>query len=176
MAQSDALRRYLDEGMRFSQLTQSRAEEIVNRLVKAGELQADQAQSAVQELLDRSRKSTERLLAVIRKEVGAQVGSLGLATKADLARLERRVDALARAAGSTTSTQRATKASRTTKATTSGRAAKSGSTAKSRASSKATAKKAGATRTTKKAGGAASRRSTRAGGTASSGGSSSSSR
>ena len=44
MPQNDLLKRYLDAGLAFSALTQSRAEALVRDLVKAGELQADQAQ------------------------------------------------------------------------------------------------------------------------------------
>ncbi len=94
MAQSDVLKRYLDAGANFTQLTQKRAEAIVNDLVKAGEVQTNQASQAVQDLLDRSRKATESLVAQVRTEVRDQVKGLGLATKADIARLERRIDAV----------------------------------------------------------------------------------
>ncbi|MEY2477519.1 MAG: hypothetical protein QOG87_2834, partial [Actinomycetota bacterium] len=46
MAQNDMLRRYLDAGMAFTQLTRARAEAIVKDLVKAGELQREQTQDA----------------------------------------------------------------------------------------------------------------------------------
>ena len=94
MAQSDVLKRYLDAGIAFTQLTRQRAEEIVRDLVKAGEVQSDQAQQAVQELVDRSRENTERFVSVVRKEIRDQVGNLGLATRDDIARLERRIDGL----------------------------------------------------------------------------------
>ena len=69
MAQSDVLRRYLDAGTNFTQLTQKRAEAIVADLVKAGEVQTTQASEAVQDLLERSRKTTESLVAQVRGEV-----------------------------------------------------------------------------------------------------------
>ena len=93
MAQLDALRKYLEAGMAFTQTTRARAEEIVGNLVRAGELQTEQTQQQVQELVDRSRENTERLVNVVRTEVVGQLGSLGFATKADLAKLERKVDA-----------------------------------------------------------------------------------
>lgn len=91
MAQRDLFKRYLDAGMEFSALTQARAEAIVNDFVKAGEVKASQAQQAAQDLLERSRKNSERRMDQVRKEVRSTVASLGLATQADIARLERRL-------------------------------------------------------------------------------------
>ena len=91
MPPNEALKRYLDQGVEFTQITQKRAEEIVNRLVKQGELRAEQAQGRGAELVDRSRKSSERLAKQIRDEVRSQVQNLGLATQADVVRLERRL-------------------------------------------------------------------------------------
>ncbi len=92
--QNDLLKRYLDAGMAFTQMTQQRAEAIVRDLVRAGEVQAEQAQQMTEELFERSRRNTERLLETVRKEIRSQVNNLGLATQADIARLERRIDAL----------------------------------------------------------------------------------
>ena len=91
MPQNDQLRRYLDAGIAFTQMTRQRAEAIVKDLVNAGEMQRDQTQQFVDELVERSRKNTEMLLDTVRKEVADQLSSLGLATKADLAALERRL-------------------------------------------------------------------------------------
>lgn len=91
MAQNDVLKRYLDAGLNFSALTQSRAEALVKDLVKAGELQADQAREAVTDLLERSRKNSEKLLDTVRKEVKAQITGLGVANKGDLDKLEARI-------------------------------------------------------------------------------------
>jgi polyhydroxyalkanoate synthesis regulator phasin len=94
MAPNDLFKRSLDAGISFSALTQSRAEALVRELVKAGELQADQAREAVVDLLDRSRKNSERLIELIAAEVRSQITSLGLASQADLDRLERRLASL----------------------------------------------------------------------------------
>jgi polyhydroxyalkanoate synthesis regulator phasin len=96
MAQNDLIKRYLDAGAAFTALTQSRAESIVKDLVKQGEVQTDQAQKVVAELVERSRKNSERVVETIRKEVRAQVSNLGLATKDDIARLERKINAVAK--------------------------------------------------------------------------------
>ena len=88
MAQSDALKKYLDAGMAFTQLTRSKAEQVVKELVAAGELQKNQAKSAIDELVERSRKNADVLAEQVRKEVDSQLSNLGLARKADLERLE----------------------------------------------------------------------------------------
>src|SRR5215218_9259132 len=93
-SQNDFLKRYVDAGIEFSQLTQKRAESIVRDLVKQGQIRQEQAQDAVQELLERSRKSSQKLASQIRAEVKDQVNSLGLVTKTELRRLERQVDKL----------------------------------------------------------------------------------
>src|SRR5437764_1184621 len=93
MPQNDLLRRYLDAGVAFTQMTRSRAEAIVKDLVKAGELQQKQAQKQVDDLVERSRKNTEQLMETIRKEVTAQLASVGIATKDDIARLEAKLEA-----------------------------------------------------------------------------------
>ena len=85
------LRRYLDAGMAFTQLTRARAEAIVKDLVKAGELQREQTQDALEDLLERSRKNTDQLREIVRKEIRQQLAAIGLATKDDIARLERKL-------------------------------------------------------------------------------------
>src|SRR5436190_13609101 len=93
MPQNDSLKRYLDAGMAFTQMTRSRAEAIVKDLVKAGELQQKQAQKQVDDLMERSRKNTEQLLDLIRGEITNQLSAMGLATKDDIARLESKLAA-----------------------------------------------------------------------------------
>jgi polyhydroxyalkanoate synthesis regulator phasin len=133
MAQNDILKRYIDAVADFSELTQRRAEALVKELVKAGEVQGDQAREAVTELLERSRRNSEKLLETVRKEVRSQITSLGLASHADLDRFEARIASLLG-----TATAPATQAVATTK-----RAAKK-TTAKKAPAKKAGAKKAGA--------------------------------
>jgi polyhydroxyalkanoate synthesis regulator phasin len=91
MAENDMLRRYMDAGLAFTQMTRSRARAIVQDMVRAGELQREQTQEWVDDLLERSRKNTEQMLELVRKEVSQQLGSMGLATKEDLAKLEARL-------------------------------------------------------------------------------------
>ena len=90
-------KRYLDVGMTFTEMTRKRAEEFVRDLVKAGEVQQERAQKAVDDLVDRSRRNTEELVALVRQEIKSQVSTLGIATKDDIKRLEGRIDRLSKA-------------------------------------------------------------------------------
>ncbi|MGE3620479.1 MAG: phasin family protein [Acidimicrobiia bacterium] len=91
MADKDLLRKYLDAGMALTSMTQARAEAIVKDLVRAGEVQTEQAREAAADLLERSRQNTEKLTATVRKEIRQQISNLGLATRDDIARLERKI-------------------------------------------------------------------------------------
>ena len=99
MAQTNVLKKYLDAGVSFTNMTQAKAEALVKELVKAGEVQTEQAQTMVFELLERSRKNTEALIDQIRKEISASAESLGLATIADLTRLENLIAAITPGSG-----------------------------------------------------------------------------
>ena len=97
MAQTDLLKRYLDAGLAFTQMTQQRAESIVRDLVKAGEVQASEATKRRDDLLERSRQNTEKLFETFRKEVNDQVRSLGLATQSDVQALRLEIQSLKKA-------------------------------------------------------------------------------
>ncbi len=138
MAQNEAIRRYLDTGVQFTQMTQARAEAIVKDLVKAGELQTEQAQAAVSDLLDRSRRNADKFVEQVRKEVRSQVSNLGLATQDDIARLERKIASM-----SSSSRKAPAKKAATRKAPARKAAAKRTAATKS-AAKKSAAKKSGA--------------------------------
>jgi polyhydroxyalkanoate synthesis regulator phasin len=73
-------------------LTRHRAEQIAKELVKSGEVRRDQAAGWAKMLFDASRENRQEITRFIRSEMQNQVKGLGLATKSDLDRLERRVD------------------------------------------------------------------------------------
>jgi polyhydroxyalkanoate synthesis regulator phasin len=64
--------------MEVTEVPRKRAEQIVRDLVKAGEVGAHEAQERVEELLDRSRKTTEAFADRVRVEVQRQMEALGL--------------------------------------------------------------------------------------------------
>ena len=89
--QSSDWKRALEAGMQFTELRRSQARAIVAELVAQGHLARDQMGAAVDEVVEMSRRRSEDLRKVVQNEVQRQLGSLGLATKADLAALERRL-------------------------------------------------------------------------------------
>ena len=91
MSESDPLRKYVEAGIALTQLTRARAEAIVKDLVRAGDVQREHAQDRVEELLDRSRKGTDGLVGLIRREMSEQLSAMGFATKQDLAEMEARL-------------------------------------------------------------------------------------
>jgi polyhydroxyalkanoate synthesis regulator phasin len=98
MAQTDLLKKYLDAGLAFTQMTQQRAEAIIKDLVKAGEIQASEATKRRQELVERSRQNTEKMVESIRNEVQQQVRTMGLATQRDITALRKEIAALKKSA------------------------------------------------------------------------------
>jgi polyhydroxyalkanoate synthesis regulator phasin len=91
MPQATDWKRALETGMQFTELRRSQARAIVSDLVAHGHLAREHMTAAVDEVVEMSRRRSEDLRKMIQKEVQRQLGSVGLATKADLAALERRL-------------------------------------------------------------------------------------
>lgn len=89
------LHRFLAELTDFREVTQQKAEAAVRDLVRSGEASAEQAQDLVADLVDRSRRNQARLVRQIDNRVREQLTRVRVATQADIARIERRIDALA---------------------------------------------------------------------------------
>ncbi|HUQ62877.1 MAG TPA: hypothetical protein VM121_03900 [Acidimicrobiales bacterium] len=88
MGKSELLKRSLEMGTSFIDMTRERAEVFVKELVDAGVVRKGQAEKAIDLVVERSRKRTEALGAIIRQEVAEQLAAFGVATKDDIARLE----------------------------------------------------------------------------------------
>jgi polyhydroxyalkanoate synthesis regulator phasin len=98
MPQSPDWKRVLETGMQFTEMRRSQARALASDLVAQGQIARDQVSATVDELVDLSRRRTEDLRKMVQKEVSRQLSALGIATKADLARLERRLTKASRAA------------------------------------------------------------------------------
>jgi polyhydroxyalkanoate synthesis regulator phasin len=85
----DVLRRYVEAGREA--LTPSKAQEMARALVQRGEAGRDQVSSVARQLLEWSRRSSERFRETVRGEVRRQIARAGLATKAEVEALRRRV-------------------------------------------------------------------------------------
>lgn len=99
MAQRELLNRSLAPARDVTEKAQERLESLINELRKAAEDQAEQAQQLTQDLVERSRKNSEKLLKAIDNEIRSQLANMGVATKADIARLEKKIEALSKAQG-----------------------------------------------------------------------------
>ncbi|MBI2168308.1 MAG: hypothetical protein HYU28_02235 [Actinobacteria bacterium] len=86
-----AWRQYLDAGMHAGEMTRAQAQRLVAQLVKEGQIAEGRGRAYVDELVTRSRKRGEELRKLVRREIQSQLSALGLATKADLAKLERKL-------------------------------------------------------------------------------------
>jgi polyhydroxyalkanoate synthesis regulator phasin len=90
----DELRRMALFGSGVAELTKQRAERIVKDLVAVGDVRTGHASSVVGDLMEASRQNRKELMRFVRTEVQSQLEGIGLATKRDLERLERRVTRL----------------------------------------------------------------------------------
>jgi polyhydroxyalkanoate synthesis regulator phasin len=67
------------------------AQRIVSDLARRGETRARDLQRAARELAERSARSRRELATLIQKELRRQIRALGLATREDIERLQRRI-------------------------------------------------------------------------------------
>jgi polyhydroxyalkanoate synthesis regulator phasin len=133
MPQGPDLTKFIEAGMSFTELRRSQARQIVSELVAQGQLARDQATSTVDDMLDMSRRRREELRSFVQSEIQRQVRALGIATRDDLDRLERKIAAQSGPAKRTAS-----------KPVTAKKTAAKKSAAKKTAAKKAPAKKAAA--------------------------------
>lgn len=94
MAKSDLFKRTLEAGTSFLDMSRERAETVVKEWVEAGDLRKGRAQQAIDDVLARSRKVSDELRELIRREIREQLGGMGVATADDIARLEAKIDEL----------------------------------------------------------------------------------
>jgi polyhydroxyalkanoate synthesis regulator phasin len=85
MASNERIRKYLDAGSVLGQVTRGRAEEIVRELVNAGEIPRSQAQEWVDTMVERSKKTSENLLELVRREVHTQLSKIDSASVEEIA-------------------------------------------------------------------------------------------
>jgi|HubBroStandDraft_1064217.scaffolds.fasta_scaffold201149_1 polyhydroxyalkanoate synthesis regulator phasin len=99
MTENDGLRRYVEAATALTQITRSRAEELVRELIKAGELERHRAQDWVEDLMKASRDRSEALVHTVRGEVRQQLKDLGFTNVDDLAKKVADILAKSSAAG-----------------------------------------------------------------------------
>lgn len=147
MAPDERFKKYQEVGADFLETARARAEEFLEELSKVGGSTQRQAQDAVDEVFESSRRGSDQLFGAIRREITAQLAALGLATKDDLAALERRLTgrvgpAKAAPAKAPAAKKAAAKSTGTSKKATGKKAAAKHAAAKKAPAKKAAAKKA----------------------------------
>ncbi|MDQ3940737.1 MAG: hypothetical protein M3238_05235 [Actinomycetota bacterium] len=90
-AMLDELRRVALFTSGVAELTRHQAEQIIKDFVKSGDVRRQQASTAARELVERSKENRKELTRFLRSEIKNQIEGLGLASKRDVERLERRV-------------------------------------------------------------------------------------
>ena len=91
MPQGPDWKQLIETGMSFTEMRRSQARKFVAELVAQGQLAQDRAAATVDEMLEVSRRRREDLRVLVQSEIQRQVGLLGIATRDDLARLERKL-------------------------------------------------------------------------------------
>ncbi|HXW34950.1 MAG TPA: hypothetical protein VEJ87_10265 [Acidimicrobiales bacterium] len=86
MSENDGLRRYIEAGILLTQITRARAEELVRELVQTGEVERTRAQDWAEDLVRRSRETSEVFIAAVRNEVEQQLKEHGISDIDELAR------------------------------------------------------------------------------------------
>jgi hypothetical protein len=120
MAQDDLFKRLLDAGAEFASQARARGEELVRDLGRLAEGKGENAQSTVEDLIERTRRNTEQLVDTLRE----QAQNLGLIPKDEPERKDepegpapRTTAAPAEPAKKATKTTKAAKAAKATKTT-----------------------------------------------------------
>jgi len=75
-----------------------RAQRIVSDLAKRGESRAKDLQKAAHDIAERSARNRRELASLVQKEIRRQIKGLGLATRDEIGRLQRRVRELEKSA------------------------------------------------------------------------------
>ncbi len=90
----DYMKKMILLGYGIAALTREKAEQLAEELVKKGEISEEDSKAFVKDVLKRSETQRNELEKKIEEEVNKAAGRLNLATKDDIARLEKKIDAM----------------------------------------------------------------------------------
>ena len=96
------VRKYIEATV--EQLTPSKAQQLAKQLLEP-DARKDQVTKAAQELIEWSQRNRDRLKDFVAREVKQQLGSMGVATQAEVDSLKKRVRELERKGGITATTR-----------------------------------------------------------------------
>ncbi len=95
MAANPLLKRMLDAGMQFTEMSQKQAEKLVKEFVKVGQARKKDSDEMVRQIVDRGRDLSEQMVAMVQAELAKQMGKFA----GRLDDVEARVEALAARVG-----------------------------------------------------------------------------
>ena len=75
-------------------ITKEKVEEVVDELIKKGELSKDERSKAIQDMLKKAEDQEKILIDKVSAEVNKAIVKLGIPTKKDIERLEKKIDEL----------------------------------------------------------------------------------
>jgi polyhydroxyalkanoate synthesis regulator phasin len=90
----DVIKKAYFLGMGIFSETKEKVESVVDDLIKKGEVAAEDRTNVIQDFLDKAKEQEQVIANKITQEVQAAIDKLGLATKKDLDKLEKKIDAL----------------------------------------------------------------------------------
>ena len=91
---SDLIRKALFAGIGAVALTKEKAEELVDELIKRGEVASEERPKIVQDLLGKAEETKKEWSGKVEKVVKETVEKLGIPAKAELDALSQKIDAL----------------------------------------------------------------------------------
>ena len=83
-------------GIGFAELTKKKAEELIDTLIKTGDLSKSQKKEAVLELLAKAETKTRETTSKVGKEIEKAVKSVSITKKSDIEALSKKIDKLNR--------------------------------------------------------------------------------
>ncbi|MEQ1703006.1 MAG: hypothetical protein ABMA25_23100, partial [Ilumatobacteraceae bacterium] len=95
MSGNPLLKRLLDAGMQFTEMSQEQAEKLVKEFVKNGQARRKDSEHLVQQFVERGRSATEQIVSTVQAELTKQLGKF--ASRLD--EIEGRVEELAQKVG-----------------------------------------------------------------------------
>lgn len=128
MAANPLLKRMLDAGMQFTEMSQKQAEKLVKEFVKAGQARKKDTDEMVRQIVERGRGLSEQIVASVQAELAKQMSKFAgrlddvegrveaLATKVGLAAKSATEKVAEKAAGEKAAEKSATDTSPSTKA------------------------------------------------------------
>ena len=89
---NSTIKKFLDAGAQFTEMSKKQAESLVKTLIKSGEMQRKDADRVIQKLFARGKETTDKISALVQHEVAQQVSAFS--ERFD--EMEDRVEALAK--------------------------------------------------------------------------------